>query len=165
MRPVPVSTLRARCFALIERVRSTRESLSITRGGCPVAEIVPTKKRVKRFVLGDMIGTVEFFGDITAPVIDPEQSDGGPTRRAVYNAFMDIVLTAVYEEVADADGGGYVAYVEELPGAITEGDTLDEARENLRDAVELLLEANRQLSSERSPGKTVTREKIKVSVA
>jgi predicted RNase H-like HicB family nuclease len=40
----------------------------------------------------------------------------------------------------------YVAYTEELPGAITEGDTLEEARENLRDAFEVLLEANRTLT-------------------
>jgi predicted RNase H-like HicB family nuclease len=78
---------------------------------------------------------------------------------------MDMVLTAVYEQVSKSEGGGYVAYVEELPGAISEGDTLEEARENLRDAVELLLEANRDLAGKRIPGKKITREKIKVSVA
>ena len=78
---------------------------------------------------------------------------------------MDMTLTAVFEEVAPSQGGGYVAYAEELPGAISEGDTLDEARENLRDAIELLLEANRELSGKRNPGAKVTREKIKVSVA
>ena len=82
-----------------------------------------------------------------------------------YNRTMDMTLTAVYEEVPESDGGGYVAYTEELPGAISEGDTLDEARDNLRDAIELLLEANRELTGKRSPGKRVTREKIKVSVA
>ncbi len=54
---------------------------------------------------------------------------------------MDMTLTAVYEEVPESEGGGYVAYAEELPGAITQGDTLEEARENLGDAIELLLEA------------------------
>jgi len=78
---------------------------------------------------------------------------------------MDMTLTAVFEEVPAAEGGGFVAYAEELPGAISEGDTLDEARENLRDAIELLLEANRELTGKRSPGKKVTREKIRVSVA
>jgi predicted RNase H-like HicB family nuclease len=78
---------------------------------------------------------------------------------------MEMTLTAVFEEVPESDGGGYVAYTEELPGAISEGDTLDEARDNLRDAIELLLEANRELTGKRSPGKRVTREKIKVSVA
>ena len=42
-------------------------------------------------------------------------------------------LTAVYIEAE----GGYVAFVQELPGANTQGDTLEEARENLREAVEL----------------------------
>ena len=78
---------------------------------------------------------------------------------------MDMTLTAVFEEVPASEGGGYVAYAEELPGAISEGDTLEEARENLRDAIELLLEANRDLTGKRSPGKKITREKIKVSVA
>jgi predicted RNase H-like HicB family nuclease len=53
---------------------------------------------------------------------------------------MDRTLTAIFEEVPASDGGGYVAYVEEFPGAISEGDTLEEARENLRDAVAMLLE-------------------------
>jgi predicted RNase H-like HicB family nuclease len=78
---------------------------------------------------------------------------------------MDMTLTAVFEEVSEADGGGYLAYAEELPGAISEGETLDEARDNLRDAIELLLEANRELTGKRNPGKKITREKIKVSVA
>jgi predicted RNase H-like HicB family nuclease len=50
-------------------------------------------------------------------------------------------FTAVFIEVPE----GYVAFVEELPGANTQGATLDEARENLREAVELVLEANRAL--------------------
>jgi predicted RNase H-like HicB family nuclease len=53
---------------------------------------------------------------------------------------MDVTLTAVFEEVPASDGGGFVAYTEDLPGAISEGDTLEEARENLRDAIALLLE-------------------------
>jgi hypothetical protein len=44
---------------------------------------------------------------------------------------MNLTLSAVYEEVPESEGGGYVAYTEELPGAISEGDTLDEARKNL----------------------------------
>ena len=47
-------------------------------------------------------------------------------------------LTAVFMAVPE----GYIAFVEEIPGANTQGDTLEEARENLREAVELILEAN-----------------------
>jgi len=48
-----------------------------------------------------------------------------------------MTLTAVFEEGPPGEGGGFVAYTEELPGAISEGDTLEEARDNLRDAIEL----------------------------
>jgi predicted RNase H-like HicB family nuclease len=77
---------------------------------------------------------------------------------------MKLTLSAVYEEVPKSEGGGYVAYTEELPGAISEGDTLEEARENLRDAIELLLEANRELANKSHRGKKVAREKITAPV-
>ncbi|OLD19745.1 MAG: HicB family protein [Acidobacteria bacterium] len=78
---------------------------------------------------------------------------------------MSLTLSAVYEEVPESEGGGYVAYTEELPGAISEGETLEEARENLRDAIELLLQANRELASKSHRGKKVAREKITVPVS
>jgi predicted RNase H-like HicB family nuclease len=51
-------------------------------------------------------------------------------------------LTAVFLEVPE----GYIAFVEELPGTNTQGATLDEARENLQEAVALVLEANRGIA-------------------
>jgi predicted RNase H-like HicB family nuclease len=63
-------------------------------------------------------------------------------------------LTAVFQKVKE----GYIASVEELPGANTQGATLDEARENLREAGQLVLEANRTLAEERLSGETVIRE-------
>ncbi|MCX7417700.1 MAG: type II toxin-antitoxin system HicB family antitoxin [Planctomycetia bacterium] len=41
---------------------------------------------------------------------------------------------------------GYIGFVEEIPGANSQGETLDEVRENLREAVQLVLEANRELA-------------------
>jgi predicted RNase H-like HicB family nuclease len=55
---------------------------------------------------------------------------------------MEVKLTAVFERVAE----GCVAFVQELPGANTQGATLEEARANLDEAVPLVLEANRSLS-------------------
>jgi predicted RNase H-like HicB family nuclease len=69
-------------------------------------------------------------------------------------------LTAVYMQVPE----GYIAFVEELPGANTQGDTLEEARENLREAVTLVLEANRELAERSLVGQTVTRESFEFSV-
>jgi predicted RNase H-like HicB family nuclease len=63
-------------------------------------------------------------------------------------------LTAVFLEVPE----GYVAFVEELPGANTQGATLEEARENLREAVASVLEANRELAERSLQGRAATRE-------
>ena len=68
-------------------------------------------------------------------------------------------LTAVFQKVPE----GYTAFVEELPGANTQGDTLDEARENLTEAVELVLEANRALAEESLQGKDVICEPLIVA--
>ena len=70
---------------------------------------------------------------------------------------MSLELTAVFREAPE---GGYIAFVEELPGANTQGDTLEEARANLREAVELVLEANRALTEEDLVGQTVIRERL-----
>jgi predicted RNase H-like HicB family nuclease len=59
-------------------------------------------------------------------------------------------FNAVYMQVPE----GYIAFVEELPGANTQGDTLAEARENLREAVALILEANRELAEKSLAGQT-----------
>ena len=53
-------------------------------------------------------------------------------------------FTAVFLEVPE----GYIGFVEELPGANTQGNTLEEARANLQEAVEMTLEANRILAEE-----------------
>ena len=65
-------------------------------------------------------------------------------------------FTAVFEKVAV----GYIGFVEELPGANTQGAILDEARANLAEAVELVLEANRALSEESIKNKEVIREPL-----
>jgi predicted RNase H-like HicB family nuclease len=77
---------------------------------------------------------------------------------------MDLTLTAVFEEVPGEEGGGYAAYVEELPGANTQGETLEEARENLKDAIRELLAARREILGEETSGHKVIREKITVAV-
>jgi len=53
---------------------------------------------------------------------------------------------------------GYIGFVEEIPGANSQGDTLDEVRENLREAVQLVLEANRELAEQALIGQKVERE-------
>lgn len=72
---------------------------------------------------------------------------------------MQLELTAVFRKVPE----GYIGFVEELPGANTQGATLEEARANLREAAQLVLEANRTLVGEAIGKEDVIREPLRVS--
>ena len=67
-------------------------------------------------------------------------------------------FTAVFEQ----EGDWWMGSVEELPGANTQGRTLDEARENLKEAVRLVVEANRELARREAQGRSVVREQLVV---
>lgn len=69
---------------------------------------------------------------------------------------MAIEFTAVFQKVPE----GYIGFVEELPGANTQGATLEEVRVNLREAIQLVLEAKRSLIEESVRGQEVIRERI-----
>lgn len=69
-------------------------------------------------------------------------------------------FTAVYQEVPE---GGYVAWVEELPGAHTQAETLEEARKSLAEVVKLVLEGNRQLATEYANEERIIREPLDIS--
>ena len=70
-------------------------------------------------------------------------------------------LIGVFRRVPE----GFVAFTEELPGANMQGSTLDEARDNLREAVLLVLEADRVLAEESIAGQEVIREPLKLPAA
>ena len=72
---------------------------------------------------------------------------------------MERTFNAVYLKVPE----GYVGFIEELPGVSTQGADLDEARLNLKDAVETVLEANRALTLIGTDGEEVIREPLSVS--
>jgi predicted RNase H-like HicB family nuclease len=70
-----------------------------------------------------------------------------------------MTVTAVFRKVPE----GYIGFVEELPGANTQAATLDEARENLKEAVALVFEANRALAEEELEGQDVIREPLQLA--
>jgi predicted RNase H-like HicB family nuclease len=72
---------------------------------------------------------------------------------------MQLQFTAVFRKVPE----GYIGFVEELPGANTQGATLDEARTNLAEAAQLVLEANRALSEEELRDADVIREPLRLT--
>ncbi|MFL6467840.1 MAG: type II toxin-antitoxin system HicB family antitoxin [Pyrinomonadaceae bacterium] len=75
----------------------------------------------------------------------------------------ELKFTAIYEK---ADEGGYVGYVAELPGANTQGETIEETRENLKDAVELLLDCYREdAEAKLHSGKDITKEDLILEAA
>lgn len=74
---------------------------------------------------------------------------------------MHLTLSTIFQKVPE----GYIGYVEELPGANTQGITLEETRENLKEAIELVLEANRQLAEESIGETVVIREKLELLAA
>lgn len=75
----------------------------------------------------------------------------------------ELTLTAIYEP---ADEGGLIGYVAELPGANTQGETLEEVRENLLEAAQLIIEVNREAAEKRlSDPSNAKREPITLGAA
>ncbi|OGH57995.1 MAG: hypothetical protein A3G34_16820 [Candidatus Lindowbacteria bacterium RIFCSPLOWO2_12_FULL_62_27] len=70
-------------------------------------------------------------------------------------------FTAVFEK----DGKWWIGFVEELPGANTQGRTLPEARRNLKEAVKLVMEANRELARRFVRDREVIREALEIRAA
>jgi predicted RNase H-like HicB family nuclease len=72
---------------------------------------------------------------------------------------MNLELTLVFRKVPE----GYIGFVEELPGANSQSETLDEVRANLEEAVTLVLEANRTLAEQEIGSSEVIREIVTAS--
>ena len=75
---------------------------------------------------------------------------------------MRLELTAVFHE---AEEGGYVAFVKEMPAAISQGETLEEARANLEDAVRLLIETGEMVAEGRIAGRSAIYEPLLIDEA
>jgi len=71
---------------------------------------------------------------------------------------MELQFSAVFRRIPE----GFIGFVEELPGANTQAATLEEARANLREAVALVLDANRELAREEAGGADVIREPLRI---
>jgi len=71
MEEVAISEFKAKCLALLERVRQTKRPLRITRFGKPVAEVIPPSSAAEHTQwIGSMKDSMQVLGDIVAPVVD-----------------------------------------------------------------------------------------------
>jgi predicted RNase H-like HicB family nuclease len=67
--------------------------------------------------------------------------------------------TALIEKTED---GWYFAQCEQIPGALTQGKTIEEAEENLKEAIALILECDREEVLNRMKGRQFIRRKVTV---
>ncbi|MGB7294219.1 MAG: type II toxin-antitoxin system HicB family antitoxin [Candidatus Aminicenantales bacterium] len=81
-----------------------------------------------------------------------------PKKSSVQNRGEKMSFTAVFLKVRE----GYIGFVQELPGANTQGGTLKQTRANLKEAVRLVLEANKRLVEDEIADKKAIREKIEI---
>jgi prevent-host-death family protein len=74
MEEIAISEFKAKCLAILERVRKTRKPIRVTKHGKPVAEVVPPAMAVDREAwLASMKGSVQIHGDIISPATDLEE--------------------------------------------------------------------------------------------
>ncbi len=73
---------------------------------------------------------------------------------------MENTFTGIIEKTED----WFIGYIEEISGVNTQGKTVDEVKENLKEALELILISNRELAEKNIIGKNVIKEKIAVNI-
>lgn len=74
MQEIAISEFKAKCLAVLERVRSTKKPIRVTRFGKPVAEVVPpTSVEERSSWIGSMKNSMRITGDIVSPAIDEDE--------------------------------------------------------------------------------------------
>ena len=75
-----------------------------------------------------------------------------------------MVMRGEFTTVIERRGEWYIGYLEEISGVNTQGRTVEEVKENLKEALSLIIEANRELARKPAEGHDVIREKIDVEI-
>jgi prevent-host-death family protein len=73
MKTVAISEFKAKCLSLLEEVQKTKQPLTVTRFGKPVAEVVPIGPMPVQDWFGSMKGTFQILGDIISPANDEDE--------------------------------------------------------------------------------------------
>ncbi len=69
METINASYFKARCLAILDRVRETGERIVILKRGRPVAELWPPSQAESKYAQSELKGTVAVVGDIVGPVV------------------------------------------------------------------------------------------------
>jgi predicted RNase H-like HicB family nuclease len=77
---------------------------------------------------------------------------------------MKTKMQREFTSVIEKRGNWYIGYIEELPGVNTQGKTLEEVRENLKEALYLIIEANRELATKSQANAIITKEPIIIEI-
>ena len=77
----------------------------------------------------------------------------------LFGYFWDMKFTAIIEK---GENGWYVGQVEELPAAMSQGETIEELKENLLDALRLLLDTNKEITEKEYFGKITIKEELEL---
>lgn len=103
----------------------------------------------------EILSNAQFFGSgiLKYWKMEAIKIGGKFANFAIKGIMRNIEMTAVFEP---CDEGGYIAYVQEIPGINTQGETLDEAKENLADAVNLVFEEMRATNRKDKANKMIT---------
>ena len=72
METIKASDFKARCLAILDRVRATGEPVLITKRGRPVAELAPVRQTESEYPQTQLKGTVTVLGDVVGPVVPEE---------------------------------------------------------------------------------------------
>ena len=75
METINASYFKARCLAILDRVRETGERIVILKRGQPVAELWPPSQSESRYPQSELKGTVTVVGDIVGPVVPADHWD------------------------------------------------------------------------------------------
>ncbi len=136
----------------------TQEQLARKAGIAPTSVVRLENGEVERPRISTLTKIADALG------VEPQELTSfvtqNPSNPASFPEPVEVGGSGPFTAVYQRDGEWWTGFVEELPGANAQGETLEEARKSLREAVELVLEANRELTRREFEGGDVVREPL-----
>ncbi len=139
----------------------TQEELAQKAGVSPTTVVRMESGEIQRPRISTLMDLADAL-EVPAEVFTHFSPALYPRTSSTVQQPIDLGGVGPFSAVYQREGEWWTGFVEELPGANAQGQTLAEARESLREAVELILEANRELTRREFEGGDVVREPLTV---